>query len=178
MKNFQELIDKAISICDSVNDKVGYTAIDYYKDIKWEVSNRLKRCWGKTTIKMLPTVTGNTITGCRIKISDLLLADNLSDAAALNTIIHEILHTCPNGNSHTGKWKKMADLINKYYPEYCIKKSTTYNEKGIESNRKPKYVFKCTSCGQIVNYYRNCNFVKYTSNYRCGICKGGVFEKI
>ena len=38
---------------------------------------------------------------------------NNTDKSLRNTIIHEHLHTVPNGMSHTGEWKKWAKYVSK-----------------------------------------------------------------
>ena len=38
---------------------------------------------------------------------------NNTDKSLRNTIIHELLHTVPNGMCHTGEWKKWAKYVSK-----------------------------------------------------------------
>lgn len=90
-----------------------------------------------------------------------------------------MLHTCKDGMSHTGEWKRLADKVNRYYG-YNIKRCTSAEEKGIKVEKKEnnyKYVFKCTGCGQTIGRMRQSRFTQYYYAYRCGRCMG-KFEQI
>lgn len=54
-----------------------------------------------------------------IEISGHIL--NNSEKSLRNTLIHELLHTVPNGMCHTGEWKKWAKYVSDK-TEYKIKR--------------------------------------------------------
>ena len=106
-------------------------------------------------------------------MAQLLEDERVSDKACKTTMIHEILHTCPDGMKHTGKWKAYATRMNVTYG-YDIKRTTSAKEKGVEphvSKRRPtKYVFMCKYCKHIVTKTRKCKFTHYYKNYSCKMC--------
>lgn len=134
--------------------------------IKWEINRRAKKRWGQCSRDAKGFYT--------IQIAAQLLEDDrVSEKACKETIIHEILHSCPECNGHTGKWKEYADKMNKIYG-YNIKRTTSGEEKGVEpyksKRRTVKYVFMCRYCKQIITKTRACKFTHYYRNYGCGIC--------
>lgn len=136
-------------------------------DIK--VNYRAKTRWGMC--KRNPN-------GFMLEISAMLLEDSVSDEAAKDTIIHEILHTCKGAFNHGEAWKALAGRMNAIYG-YNIKRTTSYAEKGMKEvhvEDKYKYFYKCEGCGQILKYKRKCVFTKNPARYRCGICGGKFIE--
>lgn len=90
------LIQECIKMCKDVN-------IPISDDITFGLDSAERR-HGRCTY--------NRITGhCEITISKYLV--NLEDKK--NTIIHELLHSCPDGHSHGYGWQKHADTIYKNY---------------------------------------------------------------
>ena len=62
-----------------------------------------------------------------------------------NTIMHEILHSLPNGHGHKGKWKQYANIINSKYSEYHISR-TSYSKEyqlALKANIVPNYTLIC-----------------------------------
>lgn len=145
--------------------------------IKLEANTRAMKRWGQCTC-----LGGNNYA---ISINVILLRDDTNIDGLKNTIIHELLHTCPNCMKHTGEWKELAEKVNKYYG-YNIKRVSSSDEKGVEPEAKrlinakkkeAKYKFQCCNCGIIVSRKRASDFTKNPNNYRCGKC-GGKFKKI
>lgn len=164
MKDLIKLANECMAELDAIGIKYG-------KVFNWTVNKRAKSRWGYC--KCVPG-------GFDIEVSDKLLADDVPDIHAKTTIHHELLHTVPGGLSHTGTWKVLANRVNAKYG-YDIKRTTSAEEKGFESRvveaRPVKHKYKCKSCGQILEYTRECKFTKNHENYRCGICSGD-FEQI
>lgn len=151
------------------------------KVTEFAVNTRAKRRWG------LCRKNGDGTFSININ-ADLLLESTNIDGLK-NTIIHELLHTCPNCFCHTGEWKRLADKVNRYYG-YGISRCSTAADKGIdekviqareiERQRKrnnPKYIFKCKGCGQIVTRQRKSDFTEYYRLYHCARCHG-AFEPV
>ena len=115
-----------------------------------------------------------------IKISKVVLADDVPVAFTKKVIIHEILHCCEGAFNHGEKWKRLAETVNKKLG-YNI--SRYYDPSEVrcienEQRKKAKYIFRCTGCGQTVYRYRRSKSAdNFCSLYRCSKC-GGSFETI
>ena len=131
MKNFEQLIKECLSDLESIGIKIG-------KVTKYSINTRAKSRWGQCK------QVGNGM--YEINISAQLLQDNISDQAAKDTILHEMLHTIDGCMGHKGKWKELAQKVNKELPQYTIKRVTSSAEKGIETKTaNPKTQTKATS---------------------------------
>jgi predicted SprT family Zn-dependent metalloprotease len=93
-----------------------------------------------------------------------------------NTIVHEILHSLPNGMTHKGKWLMYANKINTLLPHYRITRTNSY-EGYADTKPTPKYIVSCPHCeGAEWDYYRTSEVVKNllgknTRGYHCPRCK-------
>ena len=116
---------KLVRECKEELDAIG---IEYRTVRNWTVNTRSKRRWGQCKV-----VSSDVFD---INISVRLLADQVSDTAAKDTIIHELLHTVEGCLKHTGKWKALAEKVNRAYPQYHIKRATTEEEKGFEKTAR------------------------------------------
>ena len=94
----------------------------------WIVNTRAKNRWGQCK-RYLPGLFN-------ISISARLLQDSVSDQAAKNTIMHELLHTVKGCYGHKGKWKVLAMTVNRLLPQYTIKRTTSAEGKGAGINPK------------------------------------------
>ena len=159
MKDVHKLINTCLSEVTSIGIKPS-------KNITWSINSRAKSRWG------LCKKTGPF--AFEIQIAECLLTDDrISETNCKETIIHEILHTCPKCMNHTGKWKEYAALLNEAYG-YNIKRVKSTAEMGVEKRevkRQPvKYAFECKKCGQRIERKKECKFTKYYKSYGCGIC--------
>ena len=161
-------LNKLFNECKDELKKIN---IPFSNDIDLDVMTS-KRSWGTCILHRLD----NNFT---IKINIKLLDDNVPDIPAKNTIIHELLHTCPNCMKHTGEWKEYANKVNCYYSQYNIKRTNSSEE--YEVKIKPvtyNYLFKCDKCGKEIGYQRNSSkFVQYYWRYTHSV-DGGHFIKI
>lgn len=145
------------------------------------VNYRAKSRWGQCCKKF--DVYGSVYT---ININCDLCHPEASERGLKETIIHEILHTCPNCMCHTGEWKRLADLVNDCYG-YNVKRCNSSEDKGMDAfyrqheelakRRQPtwKYTIKCKNCGKIVGRKQKaCNLTKYPYLYRCAACSGSL----
>lgn len=156
MKNLYEAYSKCRAICFSLD-------IPIADSIKVEVNTRAKKRWG------LCTNNGNG--NYTVQIAERLLQDDVSEEATFNTLLHELLHTCPNCMNHGENWKHWADIINRTYPKYNIQRTTSCEEKGIEStNSLAKYIVTCDECGHHWYYMRNCGVIKRINKCKCPYC--------
>lgn len=166
MKNFMAIVEECMCELEMLG-------IEYGKIKNWEINTRAKNRWG--LCKHNPDGTHT------ISISSRLLADNVADDGAKNTIIHELLHTVKGTKGHGAEWKRLAEIVNSAYG-YNIKRCSTSAEKGVEpiEETRPqaiKHRFVCKECGKVYNRMRESKFTKNWERYRCGVC-GGKFDKV
>lgn len=169
MKNLHRLMANAMVILDELG--ITYGTIKSYSTF----TNR--RCWG-----VCKKVKGENNTYI-IEINEELLDENVSYAATMNTIVHELLHAERNRMCHTGEWKRCANLVNEKYPEFNIKRCTSAYDKGVthhtyvKRNSSIKYMVICEDCGNIYYYRRKGSVINLLQKYgdssgcRCGVCK-------
>lgn len=106
-----------------------------------------------------------------IEINVILLESN-NEMSAMNTMVHEILHTCEGCMNHGPKWKSYARIMNNKYG-YNIKTTSTYAERGIEQPKgKYSVICKNKSCGTRYEKNRMSNIIRNPHQYTCGKCKG------
>ena len=89
MKN----LDFFVTECKAMLD---YCSIPYNLDVSVKISRRLRRAYGNCHRK-------NDV--YTIYINDLMLRDDVTDKALENTILHELIHTCPECMNHGRQWK-------------------------------------------------------------------------
>ena len=133
---------------------------------QWIVNTRAKRRWGQCVRNSNGLFT--------ISIAERLLQDSVSDQAAKDTIMHELLHTVKGCHGHTGLWAQLASKVNLLLPQYHIKRTTSSEEKGIESiDRIPvkKYAVQCVHCGTEYAREKESKLIQHPEKYRCGVCK-------
>jgi len=165
--------------CIAMMDEIG---MDYGNISKVEVNTRAKNRWGQCKHKYIgKDPNGNIKYDHSINISSILLDERVPIESLENTIIHEILHTCPGCQNHGPEWKRRAAKVKKELG-YDIKRCDSEFDKGINSSvvsdyYKPKYIVKCTGCGREVSKQRMCSMIKTPQYWRCGVC-GGKFERI
>lgn len=105
-----------------------------------------------------------------IEINALLL--EADKKKAMNTIVHEVLHTCKDCMNHGPRWKRYADIMNHKF-DYDISRTNSYEQLGIE-RPKPRYTIVCQDCGNTFIRYKKSKLINQIQNYRCGC--GGRLE--
>ena len=155
MKSVYKVYNDCLKICFDLNIPVADI-------IHVKVNTRAKKRWGRCTLECEGEYT--------IEISDRLLADEISEEATFNTMIHELIHTCPHCMNHGKEWKRWADTVNRN-TKYTIKRTTSYEEKGIEKPVNiPKYTVKCSDCGRKWFYNRAGNVIQHLNRCKCPYC--------
>ena len=165
-------LDKLLEECKQELVAIGITPGNVLAIVPWYNV----RTWGLCT--RLPDKVHY-----RIKINALLLADDTPIEGAKNTVMHELLHTCPGGHGHKGKWAQYAARVNARYG-YNIKRCGSIDEKGVDATKvKPRregivhYTYRCQKCGQLIKRKRKSKFTEHPEKYRCAHC-GGKFAEI
>lgn len=165
MRNLQEVYRECIAEMDNLN-------IPYGRIVEITVNRRSKRRWGQCRRR------GGVY---MININVDLLADNAPLKGLKETIIHEILHTCPNCMKHTGEWKRLVGIVNNYYG-YNIKRCDSAEDKGLDDDytnvkrAEARYRFRCADCGSEIIRYRESKFTRNYERYVCGRCKGKIMK--
>ena len=140
MKDVNTLLQDAKDVLDDLG-------IEYGKIVRCCVNNRAQRRWGQCRR------VGNNV--YEIEISRSLMTDDVTWEAAMNTMIHELLHAHKDRMCHTGEWKRCAELVNKEYPIYTIKRCSSPEERGVTvSHTKYNYKVVCGGCGHVCYYTR------------------------
>jgi len=111
--------------------------------------------------------------GYRIELAAGLL--HAEERACLQTLAHEILHTCPGCRDHGPLWREYAARMNASYG-YCISRTGSMSALGVAPPRKALYLLVCSACGQRFERYRASALVKYPERYRCAC--GGKLKQI
>ena len=114
-----------------------------------------------------------------IQINVTLLDERNGEDGLINTILHELLHTCPNCMDHGAQWKFWAEKVRKAYG-YNIKRTSDNDEKEVTTGnlnyhkREYKYLVYCKKCGKLVGKRkRKCDVLDNIGRYRHGGGCGG-----
>lgn len=107
-----------------------------------------------------------------------------SERAIRNTLIHELLHTCPGCLNHGQKWKAYARIVQNRFGYNIVRAGGDKDEaSALEAARREKragyqtqYLLVCTKCGQEFIRYRKSNLVLHPEKYRCKC--GGTIERV
>lgn len=110
---------------------------------------------------------------CREKVYTIEISATLLGKQDLvdQTLIHELLHTCPDCMNHGPLWKKYAAIARQ---AFGFDISRTLQLSPVP--RKHKYQLQCVRCGKMYYRDRMCSLVKAPWRYRCK-CGGRIFLK-
>lgn len=95
------------------------------------------------------------------------------EQSCMETLAHEILHTCPGCRNHGERWKDYAGRMNSAYG-YHISRTSTDKELGVEE-RPWKYLLRCEMCGAEFKRFRASPLTRHPERYRCRC--GGRLER-
>ena len=93
----------------------------------------------------------------------------------METLAHELLHTCWGCGNHGKRWKTYAARMNAAYG-YEIQRAATNEKMGVAPAREVKYVIQCQRCGQRFERLRASQFTRRPEDYRCRC--GGQLKRI
>lgn len=99
--------------------------------------------------------------------SELLKA---KEEKALNTVVHEILHSVKGCMNHGAIWTNYANKMNRKFG-YDISRTSTYEKLGLV-RPKPKYLVQCQGCGVEVHRSRRSKLITHINDFACGTCNG------
>lgn len=138
-----------LDTCQHICDTLG---IPYREVINIKVNSRAKRRFGQCA-----EIEPNKF---EIEISDRLLQKGVSQLTLMNTMLHELLHTCEGCMNHGRKWKAYAARLNAI--GYDVKTRAT----AAEAAEAPlignpyKYEVTCDRCGSTWKYMKRGAVVK------------------
>lgn len=163
MKDYMAMFNEALDIVHGLGIETGNIV---EVKLNYRAKNRFGQC------------RRNNVTNTySLNFNYLIFDDKANDVAVMNTIIHEILHTCENCMTHKNEWKRLANIVNAN-TKYTITRTNNYSDFGLENPKEEKkhnYVFVCEDCGQVIIRERASRFTKNYHAYRCGKC-GGEFR--
>lgn len=99
--------------------------------------------------------------------SQLLKADK---SKAMNTMVHEILHSVKGCMNHGRLWTRNSEIMNER-EGYDISRLSSYSKLGLE-RPKAKYVIQCVDCDNQILRFKRSKVVTHINNYACGACSG------
>ena len=108
-----------------------------------------------------------------IELSQRLL--EAPEAACMQTLAHEVLHTCPGCRNHGERWKDYARRMNRAWG-YAIARTGTCAELGVADARPVNHLVVCAACGMEFPRARRSPLVDHPERYRCR-CGGGLVRK-
>lgn len=108
-----------------------------------------------------------------IELSERLLA--APEGACLQTLAHEVLHTCPGCRNHGQRWKEYARRMNEAYG-YAISRTGSCEALGVADTRPVRHLVVCTHCGMEFPRSRRSPLVDHPERYRCR-CGGRLRRK-
>ena len=162
MKNI-EYLKQELEVCKQMA-KESNIKIGKIYDIK--INSRAKKRWGLCSYYS---------DGFVIEISSSLLEDNVRREALIDTLMHEVLHTCNGCMNHGKQWKTYAKIINEKY-NLNIKTTTSAAEKKID-NEEYNYIIACPKCGHQWKYIRFTKCVKHPERFiHTGCCRDGLIR--
>ena len=134
MRNLQEYLGKCIEMCKEYGIPVRtVTEISVHKS---------KKAWGYCKTSDYETF--------QITISEVLTDPTISadDKGLISTILHELIHTCPDCFNHGAKFCQYAKILTEK-TGYSVKISDDANGKGVDKIaffNTYKYLYICEKC--------------------------------
>lgn len=107
-----------------------------------------------------------------IELSHRLLA--AEEGACLETLAHEVLHTCHGCRNHGNRWKGYAARMNEALG-YHIARTGTCHALGVPDDTPVRHLLVCTRCGMQFRRARASRLVQQPERYRCKC--GGQLER-
>jgi len=158
-------------------DELENLHIPVCRNVRWKINTRSKNNWGMCSI-----LHYDMYFDFQIEIAVHLLENPDAFDSLKNTVIHELLHTCPDCFCHTGLWKKYAEKVNRAYGyniQRCVTKEEVKQFKRTSlceyrQEETVKYRVQCVECGEHWDYRRAGKIVKIYKRCTCGRCGGSL----
>lgn len=164
MKNLQVYTNKVMRMLDDIS-------IPYTKPMSVSVNKRITRSWGQTR----RIIGYNGTYYYEIKVNSILVDDEVPERELIDTLAHELIHTCNGCFDHGETWKMYAYKFNKAYG-YNVSRVKSGDEiaaqKLKERRERNSYKVTCEKCGYEWHYQRWCKVTANPSNYHHKECGG------
>ena len=166
MRDLKKYADFCMSLLDNLD-------IPYTKPVSWEINNRAVKRFGQCRLRY-----GRY----SINISAILLDEKSNEKDLFDTILHELIHTCPNCMNHGYEWKKWGEKVKRAYG-YDISRTKKGEQETYQLARenrisKAKYVCVCSKCGHKFYYQRHTKVIDNPSHYHHTGCGGTLRLKL
>ncbi len=92
------------------------------------------------------------------------------------TLLHELLHTCPGCGNHGEKWKAHAQKVNQALGTRIQRTVKLDGAPQPLRREEDKYLLRCEDCGKEIRRMRMSKVVKAPWRYRC-LC-GGKLKRV
>ncbi len=99
-----------------------------------------------------------------IELSSRLL--EAEERAVMQTLAHEVLHTCWGCANHGPRWKGYAARMNAACG-WDIARTDSCEKLGVPDTAKVRYVLVCSRCGAQIKRSRRSALVEHPERYRC-----------
>ncbi|MBQ0065975.1 MAG: hypothetical protein KBT48_09440 [Firmicutes bacterium] len=173
--NYKARLIVYADICKKMLSDIG---IETAKNIDFEIEMQ-ENLWGLTTLcgNDAYVISINYILLDFSYMNEFVKKDKRKCPGLLNTIIHELLHTCKNSMDHGTEWTKN---VKKVYEKYGIEihETDSNKRKGIPNDFYIDYLpyaLKCKKCGALFGYYNENEIPNIKKNY-CGACAGKLIR--
>ena len=168
MKDVRKIFEECCTELRRINMDIS----DNIKDVK--VNGRLSRALGRCCARRDWRRMEDEYT---IEINPCMLADDVEMHIVKNTMIHELLHTCPNCMNHGPEWTSRAGRVNRMlgYNVKRLAEVSGLEAAGVKLSRPDwKYAIVCNECGRVVEKRnRWSKTLENIGNYRHGGGCGG-----
>ena len=163
MKHLSTLYNECVAMLDAIR-------MDYSRDIRNVTVNK------RLTVALGQCVFHRREKYYDIQISPRILEDHIPDTFTRDTILHELLHTCPGCTNHGPNWQRRAERVNRAYGyristtasiEDCQKAGLSVQSRSERAN----YRIICPECGVVAYRMRRCDLTDNIGRYRCSTCK-------
>ena len=169
MKDVQKLFNECVMEMESIGMDISTRILEV------KVNSRLSRALGRCGI-VYRTMEGGA--WYRIEIQPNMLADGIADRVPKNTLMHELIHTCPGCMNHGYEFQRRAEAVNRKlgYNIHTTTNSESLEAAGVQLKRKSaNYRIVCMKCGKTVETRsRWSSTLEHIGSYRHSNCGGNL----
>lgn len=149
--------------------------LQYSPNIEYNVYHlRNSNCLGNCEITRKRAT--REIIKCKIFLSKVCFT--MKPKYLMDTLAHELIHTCKGCDNHSVLFIKYANMLNKAFGYNITAMADENNETDsyiIDAMiNSAKYQVQCKKCGLIVGRNRMCRSIEHPEYYRCSKCGGDI----
>ena len=168
MKDVQKLFRECVMEMESIGMDISTRIVEV------KVNSRLSRALGRCCV--VSRVNGNY--WFRIEIQPNMLVDGIDDAVPKNTIMHELIHTCPGAFNHGYEFQRRAEAVNRKlgYNVHTRTSADSLEAAGVTLKKKTaNYGIFCMKCCKVVETRnRWSSTLERIGSYRHSGCGGSL----